>query len=68
MRLHASFATHTLKKQAEVCPPTPVTVLLYEESFNLKPCFRIYYIYIFPSRLLLIMNLHTVCFVLGKTH
>lgn len=65
MRLHASFATHTLKKQAEVYPP-PHCAVLYEESFNLKPCFRIYYIYIFPSRLVLIMNLHTVCFVHGK--
>lgn len=66
MRLHASFATHTLKKQAEVYPHRPLWAVLYEESFNLKPCFRIHYVYIFPSRLLLIMNLHTVCFVHGK--
>lgn len=59
MRLHASFATHTLKIQEEVYFP-PQCGVLYRGSFNLKPCFRIYYIYIYicVCRVVFIVNLH----------
>lgn len=64
MRLHASFATHTLKIQEEVyfSPHTHcavnMCVCVNGESFNLKPQLRIYYIYIFTSGAVFIMYLH----------
>lgn len=60
----------TLVRYEKRCISPLTVVCMYGEGFNLKPRFRIYYIYIFPSRVVFIMNLHSVsgrvCLVHGK--